>query len=436
MPRRGLTLISILLLVAAEARRLFSPSDAVRGLEFLAGTFEGNQDASKQQFILRDLFFHGFSKPADVAQLHRFSTSSRKDVQRLQAQRDDVSSALAIRVRTLEISRARHPAEPFSQQRLNLHDHDDVHDAAASDVWETVFVPGPDLTDKATVVNLAKMCSDAYIFGPSQPDWLNTTLGFNHSYSFGWQGDGLRGHIFTDKLNKTVIVAFKGTTIDPGHHWTSKDRLNDNLLFSCCCATQRPDPFWYGRVCDCRTDYFQCNSTCLTQELVQEDRYYSTALAIMHNVSTWYPNASVWTIGHSLGGSIASLMGLRFNIPSVSIEAPPQRLAAERLRLALPPRSADYHIGNTADPIFMGACNGYFSSCSVAGFAFESQCHTGKRCVYDTVQDKGWRLSIANHRINVVIPQILEAYNSTPVCEADDECVECFNWKFSGGESQ
>ena len=237
---------------------------------------------------------------------------------------------------------------------------------------------------------------------------------------------------------------------------------NDNLLFSCCCATQRPDPFWYGSVCDCRTDKFQCNSTCLTQELAQKDRYYSTALAVMFNVSTWYPNASIWTVGHSLGGSVASLMGLTFNIPSVSIEAPPQKLAAQRLGLTIPPHTADYHIGNTADPVcksldrrklvsfltcpllflcptpaqtngdsVMGACNGYFSTCSIAGYAFESQCHTGKRCVYDTVHDKGWHVSIANHRINVVIPQILEAYNSTPICEADDECVDCYNWNFN-----
>jgi lipase ATG15 len=219
---------------------------------------------------------------------------------------------------------------------------------------------------------------------------------------------------------------------DPKNHWKSSDRLNDNLLFSCCCATQRPDPFWYGSVCDCRADYFQCNSTCLTQELTQEDRYYSTALSLMRNISIKYPTANVWTVGHSLGGSIASLMGLTLSIPSVSFESPPQKLAAQRLGLDVArPHTADFHVGNTADPIFMGACNGYFSACSIAGYAFESQCHTGKRCVYDTVQDMGWRLSVTNHRINVVISQVLEAYNKTPACEADDECVDCFNWNFS-----
>lgn len=86
-------------------------------------------------------------------------------------------------------------------------------DREETGLWETVEVPGPDTGDKATVVNLAKMCNDAYIETPAQPDWLNTTLGFNHSDTFGWKKDGLRGHVFTDSTNDTVIVAFKGTSV-------------------------------------------------------------------------------------------------------------------------------------------------------------------------------------------------------------------------------
>lgn len=83
--------------------------------------------------------------------------------------------------------------------------------------WQNTQVPGPDVNDKATIVNLAKMCSDAYVETPHQPDWLNTSLGFNHSDTFGWKADGLRGHVFTDKMNETVIVAFKGTSIGQHH---------------------------------------------------------------------------------------------------------------------------------------------------------------------------------------------------------------------------
>ncbi|EXJ58279.1 hypothetical protein A1O7_05704 [Cladophialophora yegresii CBS 114405] len=219
--------------------------------------------------------------------------------------------------------------------------------------------------------------------------------------------------------NENVIVAFKGTTVGRVVYGSFPTKITDATRPDSSLEEQRQ-----------ANDNLLSAVAVLRNDQIHSDRDYSTALAIMRNFSTWYPNASIWTVGHSVGGSLVSLMGLTFNIPSVSFEAPPQKLAAERLGLAPPPRSTDFHIGNTADPVFMGTCNGDFSSCSVAGCAFESQCHTGKLCVYDTVQDQGWRRSITNHRINVVIPQVLEAYNSTPVREADDECVDCFNWKF------
>lgn len=96
--------------------------------------------------------------------------------------------------------------------------------------WQNTEVPGPDVSDKATVVNLAKMCSDAYVEAPRHPDWLNTSLGFNHSATFGWKTDGLRGHVFTDKMNETVIVAFKGTSIGQQHHSCKTHFLSPRLI--------------------------------------------------------------------------------------------------------------------------------------------------------------------------------------------------------------
>lgn len=303
--------------------------------------------------------------------------------------------------------------------------------ASRRSVESDIFAPTtPDVSDRATVINLAKMTSDAYVLDPSQPGWLNTSLKFNYSSSFGWEGDGLRGHVFADRWNKTVIVAFKGTTVDPREKWRYQDRLNDNLLFSCCCGAQRPDPYPYPPICDCPQGTYQCNSTCLVQELGQRDRYYATALSVMANVTHLYPGSDFWVVGHSLGGAVASLMGLTFDYPSVTFESPPQRLPAERLALLSPGKALSYHIGNTADPIFMGACNGWSSSCGIAGYAFESQCFTGKVCQYNTVEDLGWRLSIANHRINAVITEVLEKYNSTPECKEYTDCVDCYNWNF------
>jgi lipase ATG15 len=318
------------------------------------------------------------------------------------------------------------------------------------DVHSTVMVPRPNITDKETVVNLAKMTSDAYIGDPSLPGWFNLSDGFNRSQSFGWEEDGLRGHVFANADNSTVVVSFKGTTIGAAFHLNTisnrliggtadsrertrtRDRENDNVFFSCCCATQRADPYWYGSVCDCRNSTYSCNSTCLSQECGRQDRYYTRAMDVILNITSLYPTSQLWTVGHSLGGAVASLMGMTFNVPAVAFESPPDRLPAYRLGLALPPTDypITYHFGNTADPIFMGACNGYSSSCSAAGYAFESVCFTGKRCVYDTIGDKSWHLNILNHRINTVIDQVLETYETVPNCTSDDECVDCFNWHY------
>jgi putative lipase involved disintegration of autophagic bodies len=315
--------------------------------------------------------------------------------------------------------------QPFAIKR----DPHGLHELAGA----SMAPKGPDVTDRATVINLAKMTSDAYVMNPSQPDWLNTTLKFNYSSSFGWEGEGLRGHLFSDRWNKTVIVAFKGTTVDPREKWRYRDRVNDNILFSCCCGAQQPDPYPYAPVCECSTGTYQCNSTCLAKELAQEDRYYATALGVMFNITHMFPDSDIWLVGHSLGGAVASLMGHTFDFPVVTFEAPPERLPTKRLALLEKTKSPIYHIGNTADPIYMGACSGWSSSCGLAGYAFESQCFTGKVCQYNTVIDKGWSLSIANHRINTVITEVLEKYNLTPPCVVDEECVECYNWNFADG---
>jgi hypothetical protein len=51
-----------------------------------------------------------------------------------------------------------------------------------------------------------------------------------------------------------------------------------------------------------------------------------------------YPNANIWVIGHSLGGSLASLLGITFGAPVVTFEPPGERMAAQRLHLPSPVR--------------------------------------------------------------------------------------------------
>ena len=73
----------------------------------------------------------------------------------------------------------------------------------------------------------------------------------------------------------------------------------------------------------------------------------------------------------------------------------------------------------------------------------ESQCHTGLECRYDTVDDLGWRANIANHRMGVMIRDVLssEAYakrlgeGKVVQCEVVPEtCVDCFGWAGDDGQ--
>lgn len=307
--------------------------------------------------------------------------------------------------------------------------------------WTVDEVQGPNITDKETVLNLARMAWNAYTKEPGTGEWQDPNQGLNYSQGIGWEGDNLRGHIFADKDNSTIIIALKGTTpaVFDGAETTTNDKINDNLFFGCCCG-QGGQYLWH-RVCDCMSSAYTCNQTCLVNALREENRYYSASIELYGNVTELYPNSNVWMVGHSLGGSTGSLLGLTFGLPTTTFEAPGEALAAARLGLPSPPNThpsapqtrkytGANHFGHTADPIFMGSCNAATSGCTLGGYAMQTECHTGRVCRYDTVGDKGWRVGIGYHKIRNVYNDVLEAYDQVAACVPDEECVDCFNWKY------
>jgi lipase ATG15 len=311
----------------------------------------------------------------------------------------------------------------------------------SSSAWTVDEVSGPDVTDYETVLNLAIMTADAYNTERGEGDWEDISAPFNYSQSFGWEGDGLRGHVFADEGNRTVIISLKGTSraVFGGSETETNDKDNDNLFFGCCCGQGR---YLWKQICDCQKESYTCSKTCLARALRQPNRYYSASLELYGNVTALYPDSVVWLAGHSLGGSTSSLLAMTYGLPVVTFEAPGEALPASRLGLPTPPgynahqqrlNTGAYHFGHTADPVYMGTCSGASSLCTLGGYAMESVCHTGQRCVWDTVGDKGWRIGIGTHSIRNVIRDVIRAYNSTPSCEADTECQDCFLWKFIEG---
>lgn len=319
--------------------------------------------------------------------------------------------------------------------------------ALSPSAWTIDEIPGPNVTDKETVLTFARMAANAYAEKEHEGDWKDVLGGYNRTEDFGWESDGLRGHIYGDETNKTIVIGLKGTSVAvfDGADTTTNDKENDNLFFSCCCG-QQGQVSW-RQVCDCATGTYTCNNTCVTTALRQEHRYYQAARHLYSNVTALYPDSNIWVVGHSLGGAVSGLLGLTYGLPAITFQAVPEAMAAGRLGLPTPPgarsgahqtrkKTGIYHFGHTADPIYMGSCNGYTSVCTFAGYAMESQCHAGKKCVYDVVADKGWRVGAGTHKINYVIKYVIGEYEEAAICEEDTECYDCYNWKyFEGNES-
>ncbi|CDZ96268.1 alpha beta-hydrolase [Phaffia rhodozyma] len=318
--------------------------------------------------------------------------------------------------------------------------------------WEEVEVIGPDVSDLDTVVNLARMANDAYAL-PGDARWAELER-FNLTVPFGWEDGGMRGHVFADETNSTVIVSFKGTTIDSGRGKSTArlDRLNDNKLFSCCCGGLSKEQ------CGCEKRGVlpgkkrTCLSMCVRTGLYDSESYYPEAIKLYLSLLSLYPSAQFWLTGHSLGGSLASLLGLTFGLPTVTFEAVPDRLSVQRLGLPVP---ADRrfnpvtHVWHTGDVIATGNCRGPFSVCGRAGYSIDSVCHQGNLIIYRTVEKWGWPLdrTTRSHTIQYAIDNVYSKpwnqgetddrkgrerdWTDVPVAEGEDEsCEDCTGWTY------
>lgn len=286
----------------------------------------------------------------------------------------------------------------------------------------------PQLDDQETVLNFAKMSSNAYATRSLQ-HWHPLPSYEENLDDFGWEGDGLRGYIFTNPNRSIVIVAFKGTsTILSGGKTIARDKWMDNLMFSCCCA--RVDASW-SPVCGCYVGGLRvgniCNQQCLEEAARAPNTYYTDALKIYEQARQKHPRAIFWFTGHSMGGAVAALLAATVpRTSAVTFESPGALLYASRLGLARDVEHRVWNFGLSTDPIFTGDCVGVVTTCYLSGYAVEAKCRHGLDCMYRLPGE----LDLSSHRIDWIIDKIL-TQQKPPPCSRVVDCHDCQHWAFT-----
>ncbi|KAI7832731.1 alpha beta-hydrolase [Gamsiella multidivaricata] len=292
------------------------------------------------------------------------------------------------------------------------------------------------------------MALDCYV-DPKRQGWVDIGDPWDVETEIGWLEAGLRGYVFSSEDKKTVVIGIKGTSLKlfgtGGGPTGTNDKINDNKMFSCCCG--KVDRTWWP-VCSCATGGNQCNQQCLVNDLITDrdegDSYYGIALRVLDAAKQLYPDASIWLTGHSLGGSVASTVGITKGYPVFTFQSPGDARFAQRIGIVKSgnltaselKRMPVWQFGHTADPVFMGTCNGPTSSCYSAGYALETKCHLGRSCIYDTMGVLGWRQNIQAHTIFTFISVVENWGNMTegrefvPKCEAQADCQDCTYWDY------
>jgi lipase ATG15 len=88
--------------------------------------------------------------------------------------------------------------------------------------WEDVEVPAPDITDRQTLIAMAKMASNAYTTPDVDGEWW--PLGdWNSTIPFGWEkdADGLRGHVVSSCPIDRRVGAKCSLPTRPIRQWSS-----------------------------------------------------------------------------------------------------------------------------------------------------------------------------------------------------------------------
>jgi len=287
----------------------------------------------------------------------------------------------------------------------------------------------PDVTNKTVVLSLAELAANAYLYPDlrNTATWRNSTNVWKYLFSYGWEIDGLRGHVFEHVRDQIITLSVKGTSLN-----SAKDKESANMICSCNCC------------------FSNCTRQCDRERLLEglPNMYLSLLVIAYDDLRKTYPQHQFWFTGHSMGAVIAALAGMELCHPVVAFSSPGEQLFADRIGLAHACHTGNpsiYHIGYYRDPIYVGNC-GWL--CYMAGYRMESKCHHGYECVYNDSIDEdasltlqgaaielqeNWNVQsrrslgsgmIYTHTIKFLIDKVITPSYDVPKCKRVEHCQE------------
>uniref|UniRef100_A0A6C0E0Q2 triacylglycerol lipase n=1 Tax=viral metagenome TaxID=1070528 RepID=A0A6C0E0Q2_9ZZZZ len=284
-----------------------------------------------------------------------------------------------------------------------------------------------DLNNFQNIYAFAHMARDAYTELPKE-EWHEVS---GRRDDLRKDNTSVRAFLYSNIDKSVNVIAFKGTSLPMTGSTSSNDKYNDNMFFSCCFYKENA-----GYDCNnisLRSSQKSCNRECYRTSLLDEKNYYNIALTIMKVVSNIIDieKSDIVFVGHSLGGAIATMIGLRYDKGVVTFESPGEKhyLEMSGQLITNGEYSKIYHYGHNADTIFTGKCWGFSSPCYYAGYNIQTKCHVGNVCEYDAKGLLKIRESIYTHTIDYVIENVMSKWNgSLPTCMQNLNCIDCSNW--------
>ncbi len=141
-----------------------------------ANALYGTRPFFQEEFTLSHAFFHELGTSTVGGAFHSISASVYDILQLTSENKYESIRPAVIRSRPMLLShrvqQSPRPLQPNFNEPVT--DYDTKGEEVA---WGQVPTTIPDVSNKPTEINLARMCSDAYVLAPSEPDWLNRSLG-------------------------------------------------------------------------------------------------------------------------------------------------------------------------------------------------------------------------------------------------------------------